>query len=60
MTLIDTLYELRVNLVMAASTPPHKIYEGPTHAFEFERTVSRLMEMQADDYLDAEHLSGSG
>ena len=54
-TLIDTLYELRVNLVMAASTAPHDIYKGATHAFEFERTLSRLMEMQADDYIDTAH-----
>jgi cell division protein ZapE len=55
MTLIDTLYEYKVNLVMAAETAPQEIYRGPTHGFEFERTVSRLMEMQSDDYIDAEH-----
>ncbi|HAT34609.1 MAG TPA: cell division protein ZapE [Rhodospirillaceae bacterium] len=60
MTLIDALYELKVNLVMAAETAPHEIYRGPTHDFEFERTISRLMEMQADDYIDAEHLAAPG
>ena len=59
-TLIDTLYELRVNLVMAASTAPHDIYKGATHAFEFERTLSRLMEMQADDYIDTAHQGAAG
>ena len=54
-TLIDALYELKVNLVMAAETSPHEIYRGPTHDFEFERTISRLMEMQSDDYIDAAH-----
>ncbi len=57
-TLVDALYELKVNLVMAAQTSPHEIYRGSTHDFEFERTISRLMEMQSDDYIDAKH-SGS-
>lgn len=60
MTLIDTLYELKVNLVMAAETAPQEIYRGPTHDFEFQRTISRLMEMQSDDYIDAPHLGGEG
>ena len=55
MTLIDTLYEHKVNLVMAAEAPPHDLYRGETHAFEFERTISRLMEMQSDSYLDSRH-----
>ena len=32
-TLIDALYELKVNLVMAAETSPYEIYRGPTHDF---------------------------
>ena len=55
MTLIDTIYEHKVKLVMAAETPPHDLYRGDTHAFEFERTVSRLMEIQSNDYLAADH-----
>ena len=55
MTLIDTLYEHKVKLVMASETAPHDLYTGPTHAFEFERTISRLMEMQSNDYLAAQH-----
>jgi len=55
MTLIDTLYEHKVKLVMAAETPPHDLYRGKTHAFEFERTISRLMEMQSNDYLSSDH-----
>lgn len=51
MTLIDVLYDHKVNLVMAAETPPHDLYRGKTHGFEFQRTVSRLMEMQSADYL---------
>jgi len=55
MTLIDTLYEHKVKLVMAAEVPPHDLYRGETHGFEFERTISRLMEMQSNDYLAADH-----
>lgn len=55
MTLIDVLYEHKVNLVMAAEAPPHELYPEGRHAFEFERTVSRLMEMQSNEYLDAPH-----
>lgn len=55
MTLIDTLYENKVKLVMAAETPPHDLYRGETHGFEFERTISRLMEMQSNDYLASDH-----
>lgn len=55
MTLIDTLYEHKVKLVMASETAPHDLYTGETHAFEFERTISRLMEMQSNDYLASEH-----
>lgn len=60
MTLIDTLYEHKVKLVMASETPPHDLYKGKTHAFEFERTISRLMEMQSNDYLAAEHAETVG
>jgi cell division protein ZapE len=59
MTLIDTLYEQRVNLVMSAQAAPQELYRGGTHSFEFERTVSRLMEMQSDDYLRLEHRPAS-
>jgi len=57
MTLIDALYEHKVNIVVAADGPPERLYPEGTHAFEFERTVSRLMEMQAEDYLKSPHLA---
>ena len=52
-TLIDTLYESKTKLVMAAAATPDELYPDPggTGAFEFQRTVSRLMEMQSADYL---------
>ena len=49
--LIDTLYEARTLLVASAEVPPDDIYVGGDGAFEFRRTVSRLHEMQSEDYL---------
>jgi cell division protein ZapE len=59
MLLIDELYEHKVNLVMAADAPPHQLYTEGRHAFEFERAVSRLMEMQSPEYLDLPHIGGA-
>ncbi len=55
--LIDALYEHRVNVIIAADGSPETLYREGVHAFEFERTVSRLMEMQAEDYLIRPHLT---
>lgn len=49
--LIDALYETRTKLVMSAETEPPDLYPSGDGAFEFERTVSRLMEMRSEDYL---------
>jgi len=54
-TLIDALYEAKVNLVCSAEVPPTELYTEGDGAFEFERTVSRLMEMQAADYMALPH-----
>lgn len=54
-TLIDALYEWRCKLLIAADAPPHQLYEQGDGRFEFERTVSRLMEMQSADYLAEGH-----
>lgn len=54
--LVDSLYEHRVNLFASAAAEPGDLYTEGDTAFEFERTVSRLMEMQAEDYLDSPHL----
>ncbi|QQA42632.1 cell division protein ZapE [Pelagovum pacificum] len=52
-TLIDALYEAKVKLFCSAADLPDSLYvEGPG-AFEFERTASRLAEMQADGWGDA-------
>ena len=54
-TLIDALYEHRVNLVCSAAAPPQELYPEGRGAFEFQRTASRLMEMQAEDYIAQPH-----
>ena len=53
--LIDTLYDKRVRLVLSAAAPPAQLYAGRagvTEAFEFDRTVSRLIEMQSREWLE--------
>ena len=50
-TLIDALYEYKVNLVCSAEVTPEKLYVEGQGAFEFKRTVSRLLEMQSNEYI---------
>lgn len=54
-TLIDALYERRVNLICSAETPADALYEEGDGAFEFGRTVSRLIEMRSQPYMEAAH-----
>ena len=54
-TLIDALYEHKVKLLATADAEPANLYPDGDGAFEFERTVSRLMEMQSRDYLALGH-----
>lgn len=53
--LVDELYDRRVKLIIAASVPIESLYTGSQLAFEFERTRSRLIEMQSYEYLGCEH-----
>jgi len=55
--LIDTLYEARTLFIASAEVPPDRIYTEGDGAFEFERTVSRLMEMQSPEYLALDHIA---
>lgn len=54
--LVDELYAHNVKLVLSAEVPAEQLYQGAKLAFPFERTVSRLLEMQSHDYLERPHL----
>ncbi|WP_395020305.1 cell division protein ZapE [Dongia sp.] len=57
MTLIDELYEHRVTAVISAADRPERLYPEGEGSIEFQRTVSRLNEMQSTDYLGRPHLT---
>jgi len=58
--LIDTLYDAHGNLVCSAEAPPQDLYTEGEGSFEFQRTVSRLIEMQSDDYIAARRDGNGG
>ena len=53
--LVDELYDRNVNLIISAAAPPTDLYRGELLSFQFQRTISRLIEMQSEDYLAREH-----
>lgn len=53
--LIDALYEAKVKLVANAAEEPDNLYRQGTGSFEFQRTASRLYEMQSAEYMAAAH-----
>ena len=54
--LVDELYDRHVNLIVSAAAPPDALYCGHRLAQPFQRTRSRLVEMQSTDYLGREHI----
>jgi cell division protein ZapE len=58
-TLIDALYEHKVKLICTAEVPAIELYTDGEGSFEFERTVSRLIDMQSENYLQIEHVDHS-
>ncbi|EGV35527.1 cell division protein ZapE [Neisseria weaveri] len=55
--LIDVLYDYRVKLCATCAVPPEEIYTEGDFANEFVRTVSRIVEMQSEEYLNQPHLT---
>jgi cell division protein ZapE len=53
--LVDELYDRNVNLVVSAAAAPAELYRGTRVRPLFERTASRLTEMQSEEYLAREH-----
>jgi len=58
-TLVDSFYERKVKFVCSAAASPDKLYVEGEGAFEFQRTVSRLMEMQSPEYLALDHIEAA-
>jgi cell division protein ZapE len=55
-TMVDEFYDRNVKLLMSAAVPVQELYSGCKLKFEFERTASRLTEMQSYEYLAKPHL----
>ncbi len=57
-TLVDEFYDRNVKLIITAAVPPSGLYLGKRLQSGFERTISRLIEMQSREYLALQHLPG--
>ncbi|WLS79400.1 cell division protein ZapE [Erwinia pyri] len=56
LALVDEFYERHVKLVVSAEASLYEIYQGSRLKFEYQRCVSRLQEMQSEEYLRLKHL----
>ena len=56
LALVDEFYERRVKLIIAAEVSMFEIYCGERLKFEYQRCLSRLQEMQSEEYLASPHL----
>ncbi len=56
-SLVDEFYDRRVKLILSAEVDVHELYGGSRLTFEFDRTASRLIEMQSTEYLALPHLA---
>ena len=56
--LVDEFYDRSVNLILGAEVELAKLYASGRLSFEFQRTQSRLLEMQSSEYLGGEHKAG--
>ena len=54
-SMVDEFYDRSVKLIISAAVPLQSLYTGRELAFVFERTTSRLLEMQSEDYLGRQH-----
>ena len=54
-SLVDEFYDHDVKLILSAEAQPTGLYQGERLRFEFERTASRLLEMQSHEYLARSH-----
>ena len=54
-TLVDEFYDRNIKLAVVAEAGMEQLYSGSILAFEFQRTLSRLIEMQSVEYLGREH-----
>ncbi|MGY8815624.1 MAG: AFG1/ZapE family ATPase, partial [Gammaproteobacteria bacterium] len=56
--MVDEFYDRNVKLIITAEVIINDLYTGKRLEFEFERTRSRLIEMQSHEYLAKQHLTG--
>jgi len=53
--MIDEFYDRNINLLCSAASKPEELYSGKQLAFEFQRTLSRLLEMRSHEYMQRQH-----